>query len=128
MILWLLVIIPLIELYILLLVSEHIGLLNTVALVVGTGILGMLLAKQQGLAVLLKVRQQLSEGRMPAEPLLDGLFVLIGALLLLTPGLLTDFIGFCCLLPFTRRIFSNRLRILLLKMLGQGSIKILFWR
>lgn len=128
MVLWLLVIVPLIELYILLLTGKYLGFINTVALVIATGLAGMILAKQQGLAVLLEVRQQLAEGRMPGEPLLDGLLVLSGALLLLTPGLLTDFIGFCCLIPFTRRLFKNRLKKIIFKLLGQGSIRVWFWR
>lgn len=128
MILWLLVIVPLIELYILLLISGYLGFMNTIVLVIVIGLAGVFLAKQQGLTVLLKVRQQLLEGRMPGEPLLDGLLVLAGALLLLTPGLLTDLIGFCCLIPFTRRIFNNWLKRMIFKLLGRGSIKVWFWR
>ncbi|MDD5291592.1 MAG: membrane protein FxsA [Candidatus Omnitrophica bacterium] len=96
------IIVPTLELYLLIKVGQHIGALNTVMIVIWTGILGALLAKMEGLKVLYSVQMDLQEGKMPASKLLDGLLILIGAVLLITPGLLTDIMGLILIIPFTR--------------------------
>jgi len=100
------IIVPTMELYILIRVGQHIGAFNTVMIVIWTGVLGALLAKMEGLRVLYSVQKDLQEGRMPASKLLDGLLILIGAVLLIIPGLLTDAIGLALIFPFTRVIIK----------------------
>ena len=68
------------------------------------------MARMQGFAVWRRIRENLNEGVLPTEPLVDGLFVLAGGLLLLTPGLLTDLAGFLALLPSTRKLLKSWLR------------------
>lgn len=102
--------IPLLELAILVWLGSHIGFWPTMAIVLVTGILGALLARLEGLRVVLQIRAELLGGRMPVGQLLDGLMVLIGGVVLLTPGLLTDLLGFSLLIPWTRSKFKRFVR------------------
>ena len=98
-------IIPIVELYILIKIGGIIGALNTVLIIIITAVIGAYLAKTQGFIIIRKINQALYEGRLPAQELLDGLFVLLGGFTLLTPGFLTDFIGLSMLFPFTRILY-----------------------
>jgi UPF0716 protein FxsA len=95
--------VPLAEIYFLIVVGGWIGAFPTVALVVLTAVLGASLARQQGLATLQRLQQTIGRGEPPALEMLEGALLLIGALLLLTPGFFTDLAGFACLFPATRR-------------------------
>ena len=95
--------VPLVELTLLLLIGRHMGLPFTLGLVIVTGVVGAWLARQQGLRCWREVQRQMSQGQLPAEPLLDGLMILVAGALLLTPGVLTDALGFALLLPPIRR-------------------------
>ena len=103
-------IVPVIELAILISVGRHIGLINTISIVLLTGVAGALLAKSQGLMILKKMQQDLNMGRMPADKMIDGVMILCGGLLLLTPGFITDFIGFMVLIPYTRHLIKKLLK------------------
>ena len=98
-------IIPIAELYLLIKIGGIIGALNTVLIILVTAILGAYLAQAQGFIVIRNINKALSEGRIPARELLDGLFVLIGGFTLLTPGFLTDIIGLTMLFPFTKILY-----------------------
>ena len=95
-------IVPLVELFLLVKLGTVVGVGPTIALVIFTGVLGAWLARQQGLEVLRRVNEDLSQGRMPTEALMDGVLILIAGAVLLTPGLLTDALGFVLLIPRTR--------------------------
>jgi UPF0716 protein FxsA len=99
-------VVPAIELYLLVSVGTWIGPLPTVLLIVLTGLFGAALAKQEGTAVWRQLRDDLGRGLPPASHLVEGVMVLAGGLLLLTPGLLTDATGFALILPFSRRLIS----------------------
>ena len=99
--------IPLIELSLLLWIGRWVGLVPTVALVLGTGFLGAWLARREGLRTLAQVQRETAAGRLPAESLLDGLLILIAGAVLLTPGLLTDLAGFALLTPAVRRTLRD---------------------
>jgi len=94
-----LVAIPIAEITVLIEVGGVIGTWPTVALVVLTAVLGTALIRWQGMAVLAEVRRGLDEGRPPLAAAVDGLFLLLAGALLLTPGFLTDTLGFLCLIP-----------------------------
>ena len=98
-------IIPIAELYLLIKIGGMIGAFNTVLIILFTAVIGAYLAKTQGFIVIRKINQALNEGGIPAQELLDGLFVLIGGFTLLTPGFLTDFIGLSMLIPLTRILY-----------------------
>ncbi|MEX0732181.1 MAG: FxsA family protein [Aquisalimonadaceae bacterium] len=96
-------IVPLIELYLLIQVGQAIGALPTIGLCVLTAVLGVALLRQQGFQTLQRARRNLDRGTVPAMEMLEGVALAAGGALLLTPGLVTDAIGFACLIPFTRR-------------------------
>ncbi|MGB6679892.1 MAG: FxsA family protein [Candidatus Bathyarchaeia archaeon] len=98
-------IIPIAELYLLIKIGGMIGAFNTVLIILFTAVIGAYLAKTQGFVVIRKINQALNEGRLPAQELMDGLFVLLGGFTLLTPGFLTDLIGISMLFPFTRILY-----------------------
>ena len=93
---------PLIELIILVKLGEVIGFWATISMVIITGILGASLARYQGFAALQKIQLELANGNIPTYELIDGLLILIGGIVLLTPGLLTDLFGFSMLIPWVR--------------------------
>jgi len=99
--------VPLIEVLILIKLGSFFGFWPTIFLVIGTGILGAYLAKLYGLTIWYKIQQDLNAGLMPADKLVDGLLILIGGIVLLTPGLLTDILGFMLLIPYTRNYFKK---------------------
>ncbi|MFQ6093502.1 MAG: FxsA family protein [bacterium] len=101
---------PLLELALLIEIGTRIGVGATLAGVVATGVLGAALAKSQGLGAIRRMREELAAGLLPADALLDGAIILVGGLLLLTPGLITDGCGFVCLIPSTRRALKSWLR------------------
>jgi UPF0716 protein FxsA len=94
--------VPLVELILLLELGGRTGTLPTLGLIVATGIAGAFLAKWQGLGVLRRIQTELGAGRMPGAAIVDGAIVLVAGALLVTPGVLTDIVGFLCLVPATR--------------------------
>ena len=102
--------VPLVELVLLRMVGGVIGLAPTIALVIITGIIGASLARSQGLTVLARLQNELAQGRVPTAEMLEGLMVLIGGAVLLTPGLLTDAAGFSLMIPAVRRAAVRRLK------------------
>lgn len=101
---------PMLELILLLKVNEYLGLWHTFSLVILTGVVGAFLARTQGLIVFMRIRQDLAEGRMPAPRIMDGVMILAAGLLLVTPGLITDTIGFLLLVPPVRAAIRGWLR------------------
>ncbi len=96
--------VPAVELALLIEVGSRIGTLATLGLIVATGIAGAALARRQGLGVLRKMQAEVAEGRLPADSLVDGVFILVAAALLVTPGILTDAFGLLCLVPTFRDV------------------------
>ena len=95
--------VPIVEMWILIEVGGWIGALPTVALVVLTATLGLSLLKRQGLSTLMSARRKMDEGSIPASELVSGVMIAVGGALLLTPGFVTDAIGFALLIPQTRQ-------------------------
>lgn len=110
------ILLPIAELGLLIEIGRLVGTLPTLALIFVTGVLGAALARQQGFRVLADVQREMGEGRIPAGALVDGLLVLVAAAVLLTPGVITDAIGFACLVPASRR----GIRRWLLRWLGRA--------
>jgi len=103
------ILIPFLELVILIQLGRGIGFLPTLALVVFSGVLGATLVRTQGLRALWSVRSEVEQGRIPARALLDGLAILVAGAFLMTPGLVTDLMGFALLFPATRRWIQARM-------------------
>jgi UPF0716 protein FxsA len=96
-------VVPFVEIYLLLQVGSIIGAIPTIFLVVLTAVLGAGLLKQQGLATLQRFQASLAQGAIPAYEMVEGPILLVGGALLLTPGFVTDIMGFACLIPQLRR-------------------------
>ncbi|KON86772.1 exlusion protein FxsA [Sporosarcina globispora] len=124
-ILLLMIIVPAAEIGVLLLSGSTIGLWPTLAIILLTGILGAYLAKKQGLETIRKIQDQLRYGQMPGDAILDGACILIGGTLLLTPGFITDALGFILFLPPARKVLKNILYIGLKKWMNKGTITII---
>lgn len=98
------VLMPIIEIYVIIQVGSNIGVLPTIALVVLTAVIGTAMLRAQGIATLQRFQGNLAQGQLPAQELMEGIVLLIGGALLLTPGFVTDAIGFMCLVPMTRQM------------------------
>lgn len=103
------ILVPLVELYLFLVLGSRIGLGPTLIIIVFTGILGAALTKSQGARALARFRQASAEGRLPHNEVIDGLLILIAGAVLLTPGFLTDTVGFLLLVPPIRAVLRTRL-------------------
>lgn len=103
-------IVPALEIYILIKVGSAIGALNTLGLVLLSAMIGAWLARTQGLRTMLRLRENLNQGIMPAEEILDAFLILAAGLTLLTPGFITDALGLTLLFPPSRMAFKRWLR------------------
>ncbi len=103
-------VVPMVELVLLLVLADHTSWYFTVALVLVTGIVGAALARWQGLRCVHRLQQQAAAGQVPADPLMDGLMILVAGALLVTPGVLTDLVGFALLAPPVRGALKRRAR------------------
>lgn len=116
--------VPLLELALLIQVGRWMGVWPTVGLVFLTGVVGAGLARAEGLRTLWAFRRDLESGRLPGQAILDGLSILVGGALLLTPGFVTDLVGFALLLPPSRRLLHRWARRRLRRMIDEGTIRV----
>ena len=107
--LFLFILIPALELALVIEVGQHIGTLNTLLLIAVTGVVGASLARRQGLEVLRRMQAEFDQGLIPSGSIVDGVIILLSGALLITPGLLTDTVGFLCLVPTTRAMIRSLL-------------------
>lgn len=115
------ILIPILEVWLLLKVSSFIGVLPTIGLVILTAVLGSFLLRQQGLATVLRAREKMAGGALPASEMVEGICLAVGGALLLTPGFFTDAIGFICLIPGLRQPL---LRWMLKRMAASGRVEV----
>jgi UPF0716 protein FxsA len=102
--------IPFSELYLLIKIGYYLGAFNTILVVIVTGLLGAYLAKLQGIKTMMRVRESMNRGELPAEEMLDALLIFVAGIVLLTPGFITDLAGLAILVPNTRSLFKQWLR------------------
>ena len=106
------ILVPIAELYVIIKVGEAIGLLPTVVLLIADALLGSMLLRQQGRAAWVRFNRALAENRLPHKEVFDGVLIIFGGALLLTPGFITDIFGLIFLIPPTRalvRAFASRM-------------------
>ncbi|MEL6543974.1 MAG: FxsA family protein [Myxococcota bacterium] len=101
------IVVPAVELALLAEVGVRIGWLPTLGIVIATGFIGAALARSQGFAVLRRIREESAQGRAPTDALTDGAMVLVAGTLLITPGVLTDMVGFALLIPPLRAVLKG---------------------
>ena len=102
-------VIPVIEISLFILVGQNIGVWPTIAIVLATALIGATLVRRQGLQTLARLRTQVERNEMPAKTIAEGAAILVAGLLLVTPGFLTDTIGFSLLVPPVRRGLIDKL-------------------
>ncbi len=120
--------IPLIELAILVKLGELIGFWPTIGMVIITGAIGASLAQSQGFRILGKIQAELAAGKIPTHHLIDGLLILVGGIVLLTPGLLTDILGFSLMIPWVRTQFKRWLVYKFTNMVQNGQTQVFYRR
>ncbi|OEH84467.1 membrane protein FxsA [Desulfuribacillus stibiiarsenatis] len=118
------ILVPALEIYVIIKVGQIFGAWTTLGFIIFTGFLGAYLAKSQGRQTLLLAQLDLQQGRIPGEAILDGLAILVGGLLLLTPGFVTDVVGFLLLIPTSRGILKLWMRTWFSNILRSGNILI----
>jgi len=115
-------VLPALELAILINIGTRIGAATTIMIIIMTGIWGAYLARLQGFIIMKKIQANLDRGQMPSAELLDGLMVLVGGIVLLTPGFITDVLGLFLLIPLTRSIIKKLLQKKFEDMIQKGHI------
>lgn len=103
------IIVPIVEIYVLIEIGRKIGTWSTIGIIILTGILGAYLVKSQGFLILRKIQNDLNEGILPGDSLIQGAIILAGGILLITPGFITDTIGFVFLIPTGREVVKKYL-------------------
>ncbi|MEM6666365.1 MAG: FxsA family protein [Pseudomonadota bacterium] len=102
--------VPLIEIALFIQIGGLLGLIPTIVIVIGTALLGTMLLRRQGLGVVERLRSRMANDEVPVEELTDGVFLFVAALLLLTPGFLTDTAGFLLFVPNVRRALARSIK------------------
>ncbi|MDG2470893.1 MAG: FxsA family protein [Pirellulaceae bacterium] len=102
--------VPVVEILLLLWMAEAIGFWMTVGIIFITGGLGATLWRYQGIGVLGRLRQGIHQKQSPGDALMDGAMIFFAGGLLLTPGILTDLVGFSLLIPWNRKFLRNRMK------------------
>ena len=109
------IVVPIAELAVLIQVGQEIGVWWTIAILIADAIVGSILMRAQGRAAWRRFNEAVAVGRVPAREVLDGALVMFGGLLMLTPGFITDILGFALLIPPTRAA----VRVVLVRRLAQ---------
>ena len=110
MIFLLFIFIPIIEIAIFITVGSNIGILNTIAIILLTAVIGIYFVRRQGLTLLFSAQRNMTQGIMPTEEIKGGIFLLISGLLLITPGFFTDCIGFSMFFKPVQNFISQKAR------------------
>jgi UPF0716 protein FxsA len=121
----LIILIPAIDIAVLLISGNTIGVFPTIAFIIMTGVIGAYLAKREGLQTIKRAQEQLAYGQIPGDSVLDGICILIGGTLLLTPGFITDIAGFLLLFPPSRKPVKFLMINALRRRIEKGNIKII---
>lgn len=118
------VVLPISELVLILQVGAWLGLWRTVGLIVITAVVGASMWRSQGLSILWSIRERIGRDETPGRELVAGMLVLIGGIFFLTPGFITDTLGFFCLIPWTRSLMLKSLRRWLERKIREGKLKV----
>lgn len=116
--------IPALELYLIIKVGQSIGAFNTLLIIIFTGVLGAYYARQQGFKVFSNIQWKMEQGNLPGDDLVNGAMLLVGGALLITPGFVTDFLGFSLIFPPTREAMKVSVSRYLQKKMERGEIRV----
>ena len=110
MIFLLFIFVPIIEIAIFISIGSKIGILNTIAIILVTALIGIFLVRRQGMNLLFSAQRNMMQGIMPTEEIKGGIFLLVSGLLLITPGFFTDCIGFAMFLKPVQNFVAQKAR------------------
>jgi len=116
---------PACEIGVLLLSGKTIGVLPTVLLIILTGFVGAYLAKRQGIQAVRNLQKEIQYGRIPSNAILDAMAILVGGIMLLTPGFISDIVGLFLLFPITRNWIKPFLIQFIKKWIDKHTIHII---
>lgn len=116
------ILVPVMELYLLIEIGKHIGVMATVGIIILTGLIGAYLVRSQGFMMLRKIRNDLHQNILPGDSLLQGVIILAGGIFLITPGFITDIAGFIFLIPVSRQIVKKYLLAWLKEKINSSDI------
>ncbi|PAE06617.1 membrane protein FxsA [Terribacillus saccharophilus] len=122
--LFLFILFPAIEITFFIWAGMEIGFLWLFLLIVATGLLGVALARREGIQTYRRAKKQMQNGQPPTDELLNGTCILIGGFLLLLPGFFSDLIGLLFLLPFTRKRLRYWVQALLMRLIAKNTIRV----
>jgi UPF0716 protein FxsA len=97
---------PVLEIVLIVVLAQHLGLLGTLAILLGGGVAGVALMRWQGFENWRRINEEMQQGTLPAEALVDSLLIFAAGVLLFLPGLLTDLAAILLLVPWTRSLFK----------------------
>ncbi|MGV6802006.1 MAG: FxsA family protein [bacterium] len=123
-----LIILPIAEIYVLLNAGEAFGVWPVIFATIGTAVLGSAIIRWQGFAAMRRLQQDMGAGQMPVEAVVDGVFLLVAAPFLMTPGFITDGIGFLLLVPPIRHLIARYFLGRIKRSIDKGHTKIHFTR
>ncbi|TLM73672.1 FxsA family protein [Microbulbifer harenosus] len=103
------ILLPILEIWLLISIGDVVGALPTIGLVLLTAVVGVALLRHQGISTLMRVQDKMRAGEVPAREVAEGIFLAVGGVLLLTPGFITDTLGFICLIPGLRQLVLGKL-------------------
>ena len=96
-------ILPIIEIWALIKLGSYFGFLGTLTLIIGTAVIGIYIARQQGLGIIFSLQSKLAQGRQALPEIIEGIALLLGALFFIIPGAVTDLFGIILIIPNLRR-------------------------
>ena len=117
-------VVPLVELYLLIAVGRLLGAAATIGLVLLTGAVGAWFARLEGARVIRRWQEAMSRQQVPKDGVIDGLLIFIGGLMLITPGILTDFAGLSMVMPPTRRLIAGFVRRWFERQIAAGRVQV----
>jgi UPF0716 protein FxsA len=117
--------VPLVELFLLIELGGVVGVLPTIGMIAVTGMLGAYLAKREGRKALASYQQALASGRMPEDGIVSALLILVGGVLLIAPGVLTDVVGLALMIPPIRRGVAKLVTRRVERRIGSGELQVM---
>lgn len=114
---------PAAELYILLKIGSIAGFTNTMIIIVTTGIIGSILYQSQSRINLTRIKENLDKGILPDKEIVNRLMIMFGAVFLITPGIITDVIGFILLIPWTRKFAKKKIKNWMMRKVGESRME-----
>ncbi len=112
----------LVEIAIFIVVGKVMGVFTTLLLIILTSVIGVIIAKKQGMQSVRNLQNSISEGNPPGVAIIDTFLIFVGGVLLVTPGFLTDLVGFTLIIPFTRKLYKPAIFYWLRKKLKNGQV------